>query len=108
MNTSQARNSAKTDQKTPFFEKEEDSDSEESKALTIKHSIRYEETGLFPDPKYMFNLMARGLTTPEKFVAWWNETHPDCQITVDSIMRWSYCEDEDPANYSIHWEEYGD
>ncbi|CAG8563855.1 10529_t:CDS:10 [Diversispora eburnea] len=49
---------------------------EESKALTIKHSIHikyYENTHKFPDPKYMFNLKARGLTTSEKFVSWWDQ-----------------------------------
>ncbi|CAG8466871.1 6103_t:CDS:2 [Dentiscutata erythropus] len=130
MNTAQAQNtSAKTDQKNPFLEEEsqkedpndlsyyspdeEISDSEESKALTIKHSFLslkkgYEETHKFPDPKYMFNLKARGLNTREKFVAWWNENHPDCQITVDSIIRWTYREDDDPSDYNLHWEQYGE
>lgn len=44
-------------------------------------------------------------TIREKFVAWWNENHPDCQITVDSI---DYREDEDPSSYNVHWSEYGD
>ncbi|KAF0454725.1 kinase-like domain-containing protein [Gigaspora margarita] len=92
---------------------EECSDSEESKALTIKHSFlslktHYKIDHEFPDPKYRFNLKARGLTTPEKFVAWWNENHHDCQITVDSIKRWTYREDEDPSSYNIHWKEYGE
>ncbi|RHZ82070.1 hypothetical protein Glove_114g38 [Diversispora epigaea] len=139
MNNTQARNtSVETDQNSSLEEnnfnvadsakknqtQEEDdlfyyspddeySDSEESKALTIKHSIlslkrMYEDTHEFPDPKYMFNLKARGLTTPEKFVVWWNESHPDFQITVDSIEEWTYREDEDPSRYNCHWEEYGD
>ncbi|CAG8805897.1 11077_t:CDS:2, partial [Dentiscutata erythropus] len=92
---------------------DEDSDSEESRALTIKISIlslktHYKIDHIFPDRKYMFNLKARGLTTPEKFVAWWNENHPDCQITVDSIQRWTYRDDQDPSSYNIHWKLYGD
>ncbi|CAG8653706.1 10989_t:CDS:2, partial [Paraglomus brasilianum] len=47
----------------------------------------YEYTLKFPDPKYMFNLKEKGLTTPEKFVAWWNGNNPDFQITVDAKMR---------------------
>ncbi|RHZ58787.1 hypothetical protein Glove_368g37 [Diversispora epigaea] len=89
---------------------ESDSDSEESKALTIKHSIRirfYEYTHKFPDPKYMFNLKEKGLTTPEKFVAWWNGNNSDFQITVDSIEEWTHRED-DPSRYNCHWGEYGD
>ncbi|CAG8458213.1 10913_t:CDS:2 [Ambispora leptoticha] len=89
---------------------EDDSDSEESKKLTIKHSILslkrfYEYTLKFPDPKYMFNLKEKGLTTPEKFVAWWNGNNPDFQITVDSIEEWTYREDEDPSRYNCHWGE---
>ncbi|CAG8693859.1 15862_t:CDS:2 [Acaulospora morrowiae] len=92
---------------------EDDSDSEESKTLTIKHSILslkryYEYTHKFPDPKYMFDLKAKGLTTPEKFVAWWNGNNPDFQITVDSIEEWTYREDENPSRYNCHWGEYGD
>ena len=56
----------------------------------------------------MFNLKEKGLTTPEKFVAWWNGNNPDFQITVDSIEEWTYREDEDPSRYNYHWEEYGD
>ncbi|CAI2168060.1 17992_t:CDS:2 [Funneliformis geosporum] len=67
---------------------DDDSDSEEGRALTIKHSIC--------------------LTTPEKFVSWWNENHPDCQITIDSLEEWTYREDEDPSTYNIHWREHGD
>ena len=46
----------------------------------------YEEIHEFPDPKYMFDLKTKELTTPEKFVAWRSENHPDFQITVDSIL----------------------
>ena len=56
----------------------------------------------------MFNFKARGLTTREKFVAWWNENHPDFQITVDSIKKWTYREDQNPSTYNFHWSEYGD
>ena len=57
----------------------------------------------------MFNLKAKGLTTREKFVAWWNEEdHPDFQITVDSIKRWDYREDEDTSSYDYLWGQYGD
>ncbi|CAG8591655.1 8088_t:CDS:2 [Acaulospora morrowiae] len=89
------------------------SDSEESKAITIKLSIlslkkMYEEIHEFPDPKYMFDLKTKGLTTPEMFVAWWNENHQDFQITVDSIKKWTYREDEDHSRHNIHWSEYGD
>jgi len=56
----------------------------------------------------MFDLKTKGLTTREKFVAWWNEKHPDCQITVDSIKKWTYREDQDPSTYNFHWSEYGD
>ena len=55
----------------------------------------------------MFNLKTKGLTTPKKFVARWNEKHPDFLITVDSIKDWTYREDEDPSNYNVHWSEYG-
>ncbi|CAG8511954.1 11816_t:CDS:2 [Ambispora leptoticha] len=55
------------------------SDSKEYKALTIKHSIRI-----------------------------WNEKHQDCQIKVDSLMSWTYREDQDPSEYNINWSEYGD
>jgi len=115
-----------------------DSDSEEYRALTIKLGFRnvsdridsmkclpaarlttyisfkvslktmYKAIHKFPDPKYKFNLKARGLTTPEKFVVWWNENHPDCQITVDSIEEWTYREGEDPSRYNVHWSEYGE
>ncbi|PKK72783.1 hypothetical protein RhiirC2_848140 [Rhizophagus irregularis] len=71
-----------------------DGDSEESKAITIKLSIK--------------NLQTKGLTIHEKFVAWWNENHPDCQIKVDSIEEWTYRENEDPSSYNVHWSEYGD
>ncbi|CAG8522315.1 9226_t:CDS:2 [Dentiscutata erythropus] len=88
---------------------EECSNSEESKALTIKQlsiaSTLYKIDHKFPDLKYRFNLKARG---PDRFVAWWSENHPGCQITVDSIKRWTYREDEDPSRYNIHWKEYGD
>ena len=56
----------------------------------------------------MFNLKEKGLTTPEKFVAWWNGNNPDFQITVDSIEEWTYRKDEDPSRYNCHWGEYGD
>ena len=56
----------------------------------------------------MFDLKTKGLTTREKFVAWWNENHPDCQITVDSIKKWTYRENQDPSTYNFHWSEYGD
>ena len=49
----------------------------------------------------MFNFKARGLTTREKFVEWWNENHPDFQITADSIKVWSYREDEDTSSYDL-------
>jgi hypothetical protein len=68
----------------------------------------YEEIHVFPDPKYMFDLKTKELTTPEKFVAWWNENHPDFLITVDSIKDWTYREDEDPSRYNLNWGEYGD
>ena len=68
----------------------------------------YEETHEFPDPKYLYDLKTKGLTTPEMFVAWWNENHQDFQITVDSIKKWTYREDEDHSRYNIHWSEYGD
>ena len=55
----------------------------------------------------MFNLKARGLTTREKFVTWWNKNQ-NFQITVDSIKRWNYREDEDFSCYNTHWGEYGD
>ena len=54
----------------------------------------------------MFDFKTKGLTTLEKFVAWWNENHPDCQITVDSIGEWTYRDEEDPSCYNIHWSEY--
>ena len=56
----------------------------------------------------MFNFKARGLTTREKFVEWWNENHPDFQITADSIKVWSYREDEDTSSYDYLWGQYGD
>ncbi|KAF0558842.1 kinase-like domain-containing protein [Gigaspora margarita] len=89
------------------------SDSEESLAMTIELHLRslkrtYEEIHYFPDPKYLFDLKTKGLTTPEKFVAWWNENHPDFLITVDSIKKWTYREDEDPSRYNRNWGEYGD
>ncbi|CAG8638513.1 779_t:CDS:2, partial [Diversispora eburnea] len=59
---------------------DECSDSEESKKY-------YENTHKFPDPKYMFNLKAKGLTTPEKFISWWNKNYSNFQITVDTIKR---------------------
>ncbi|EXX51358.1 hypothetical protein RirG_262670 [Rhizophagus irregularis DAOM 197198w] len=68
----------------------------------------YEEIHEFPDPKYMFDLKTKGLTTPEKFVAWWNESHPDFQITIDSIREWNYRKDEDPSRYNLNWGKYGD
>jgi len=68
----------------------------------------YEIIHEFPDPKYMFNLKAKGLTTREKFVEWWNENHPDFQITADSIKVWSYREDEDTSSYDYLWGQYGD
>ncbi|CAG8705490.1 11670_t:CDS:2, partial [Ambispora leptoticha] len=54
------------------------SDSEESNALTIKHSFR-----IFFSRKH-------------------------CQITVYSIKSWTCREDEDPSEYNIHWNEHGD
>ncbi|CAI2183446.1 9909_t:CDS:2, partial [Funneliformis geosporum] len=78
------------------------SDSEESKALMVKHHIRivsdrfcfislkrmYEEIHEFPDLKYMFDLKTKGLTTPKK--------------------EWNYREDEDPSCYNLNWDEYRD
>ena len=65
----------------------------------------YEETHEFPDPKYMFDLKTKGLTTPKSLL---HEKHPDFQITVDSIREWNYREDEDPSRYNLNWGEYGD
>ena len=65
----------------------------------------YEEIHEFPDPKYMFDLKTKELTTPEKFVAWWNENHSDFQITVDFIKDWTYHEDEEPSSYNLNWDE---
>ncbi|GBB86853.1 hypothetical protein RclHR1_01330007 [Rhizophagus clarus] len=75
---------------------------------TVSLKRFYEETCEFPDPKYFFDLKTKGLTTREKFVAWWNENHPDCQITADSIKEWTYHDDEDPSSYNVHWSEYGE
>ncbi|CAG8719281.1 24643_t:CDS:2 [Dentiscutata erythropus] len=75
--------------KSYYSSDEESSDSEESKVFTIKHSIctHYKIDHEFPDPKYKFNLKARGITTPEK---------------------WTYRDDQDPSSYNTHWKEYGD
>ncbi|CAG8480634.1 5731_t:CDS:2 [Ambispora gerdemannii] len=48
--------------------------------------IKYRYTNLL-NLKYMFDLKAKGLTTPEKFVVWWNETHPDFQITWACVAK---------------------
>ncbi|CAB5209910.1 unnamed protein product [Rhizophagus irregularis] len=42
----------------------------------------------------------KGSLFMKKFVAWWNENHPDCQIKVDSIEEWTYRENEDPSSYN--------
>ncbi|CAG8602855.1 15173_t:CDS:2 [Funneliformis mosseae] len=75
----------------------------------IQVSIKrwYKDSGKFPDPKRMFNLKARGLTTPEKFVSWWNENHPDCLITVNCIEKWTYREDEDLPDIMFAGENMG-
>ncbi|CAG8676581.1 9862_t:CDS:2 [Ambispora leptoticha] len=90
------------------------SDSEESKAITIKLSIRTfpsrkctKKSTNFLTPNTCSTSRRKG-STPEKFVAWWNENHQDFQITVDSIKKWTYREDEDHSRYNIHWSEYGD
>ncbi|PKY43289.1 hypothetical protein RhiirA4_457249 [Rhizophagus irregularis] len=107
------KNQTQVDDLSYYLPDDDFSDSEESKALTVKHRIlslkrMYEEIHKFPDPKYMFNLKAKRLTTPKKFVAWWNKEHPDFQITIDSIWEWNYREDEDPFHYNLKWGEYGD
>ncbi|CAG8559394.1 75_t:CDS:2 [Funneliformis caledonium] len=80
-------------------------DTEESKGVI---NFRwYKDSGKFPDPKRMFNLKARGLTTPEKFVSWWNENHPDCLITANCIENWTYREDEDLPDIMFAGENMG-
>uniref|UniRef100_U9T394 Uncharacterized protein n=1 Tax=Rhizophagus irregularis (strain DAOM 181602 / DAOM 197198 / MUCL 43194) TaxID=747089 RepID=U9T394_RHIID len=76
-----------------------DGDSEESKAITIKLSISIVSDQL----SFLGDCQTKWLTIHEKFVAWWNENHPDCQIKVDSIEEWTYRENEDPSSYNVHW-----
>ncbi|CAB5372561.1 unnamed protein product [Rhizophagus irregularis] len=107
------KNQTQVDDLSYYSPDDDFSDSEESKALTVKHRIlslkrMYEEIHEFPDPKYIFDLKTKGLTTPKKFVAWWNKKHPDFQITVDSIWEWNYRKDEDSFRYNLKWGEYGD
>ncbi|CAG8578268.1 13081_t:CDS:2 [Gigaspora margarita] len=90
---------------------DDEPETEENRAFMISTSMAtiknyYKKCHEFCDPNYMFDLKAKGLTTPEKFVTWWNEKHPDCQITVESIEKWSYRDDQDPTFISIHWDMY--
>ncbi|CAB5380624.1 unnamed protein product [Rhizophagus irregularis] len=108
-NSKDSTNKNQIQEDTSYDSPDDDySDSEESRAITIKLSIRIvRRNHEFPDPKYLYDLKMKGLTTRERFVAWWNEHHPDFQITVDSVKKWTYREDENPSNYNVHWSEYG-
>ena len=66
----------------------------------------FNRTHKFHDPNFMWDLKAKGLTTPEKFVTWWNEKHPDCKITVESLFVWTYRDDQDPRHFNRQWHRY--
>ncbi|PKC01134.1 hypothetical protein RhiirA5_381955 [Rhizophagus irregularis] len=99
--------SVKTNQ-NPSLEGNNSMDSTNKNQTQVSLKRMYEEIHEFPDPKYIFDLKTKGLTTPKKFVAWWNKKHPDFQITVDSIWEWNYRKDEDSFRYNLKWGEYGD
>ncbi|CAG8460675.1 3979_t:CDS:10 [Ambispora leptoticha] len=75
------------------------------KLISEKDKNSKVETILSETREWEQRWLSKGLTTPEKFVVWWNDKHPDCQIKVDSLMSWTY---RDPSEYNINWHEYGD
>ncbi|CAG8618100.1 10226_t:CDS:2 [Funneliformis caledonium] len=92
---------------------EDFSDTEESRTLTIKLSILSSRKVTkkpmnFLIPNTCSTSRQKGSLLVKNLFAWWNENHPDCQITVDSIKKWTYREDQDPSTYNFHWSEYGD
>ncbi|KAF0436904.1 kinase-like domain-containing protein [Gigaspora margarita] len=122
MNTTKNKNTSCSEKKSSEVAKidqgeispddsDDEPETEENRAFMISSSMAtiknyYKNYHKFRDPNYMFDLKAKGLTTPEEFVTWWNEKHPDCQITVESIKKWTYRDDQDPTFISMHWDMY--
>ncbi|CAG8570108.1 6965_t:CDS:2 [Ambispora gerdemannii] len=116
MNITKARNTSVENDKNPSLEENNSNvadttknDSDESKALTIKHRIQnVRRHPRISRPQVHVQPQGERAHYSQKIRCMWNENHPDFQITVGSIEEWTYREDEDPSRYNCHWGEYGD